>query len=321
MQPATAPPRSAFEAARERLRGVVRHTPLVPFDAPGGARGLFLKLETLQPVGSFKIRGVFHRVARMTADERARGISTVSAGNTAHALAFAGRHFGVPARSLMPEGAPQTKVDAVRAFGATPVLVPTAEVFRYLKEEGWKDEPYAYVDPWRDPDVHAGHGTLALEILEDCPDVDTVYVPVGGGGLLAGVGSALKAFRPEVRVVAVEPEGCPSLFASLAAGRPMEVECKTICDGVAVPYVSPEMYPLLAELAERVVLVSEDEVRAMVRHLALVGKVVAEPSGALAAAAALKEARDALHATRAAVCLVTGASIDARKLAGILTDS
>jgi threonine dehydratase len=310
------PGRAELEAAAARIRDVVVHTPLVPLDAPLEAREILLKPEVLQPTGSFKVRGVYHAVLRLGDEARARGLSTVSAGNTAKALAWCARRFGVAARSLMPAGAPRTKIDAVRALGATPVLVPTAEVFRYLRERGWESEPHVFVDPWTDRDVILGHGSLGLEILSDRPDVDTVYVPVGGGGLLAGVASALKAVRPAVRVVAVEPAGCPSFHAALRAGAPVTVACDTLCDGVAVPYVTAEMFPLLSELADEVVLVSEDEVRAAIRLLARANHLVAEGAGALATAAALKTP----PAERGrAVCLVTGGSIDLPKLAAILS--
>lgn len=302
-----------IERAAVLLEAVLVRTPLVPLH---GHERILLKPEIHQPTGSFKVRGVFHAVARMSDEERGRGLSTVSAGNTAKALSWAGRHFGVPARSLMPAGAPATKVEAVRALGGTPVLVPREEVFRFLRERGWESEPYAFVHPWIEREVMIGHGTLGLEIAADCPDLDTVYVPVGGGGLLGGVGSALRAARPDVRIVAVEPAGCPALHASVAAGEPREVACDTMCDGVAVPYVTSEMYPLLSELADEVVLISEDEVRAAIRLLALESHVVAEGSGALAVAAALK-APAAARGT--AVCLVTGGSIDAHVLADVLT--
>jgi threonine dehydratase len=289
----------------------------VPVHESHGAPEVFLKLEIFQPVGSFKIRGVFHAVASLSDEERRRGVSTVSAGNTAQALAWSARYFGVSARSLMPETAPRAKIDAVRAYGGEPVLVPVAEIFRYLKERGWERDPFTFIHPWTNRDVLTGHGSLGLEILEDLGDVETVIVPVGGGGLLAGVGAALRASRPGVRILAVEPEGCCAFRRSLEAGRPVEVDCKTICDGVAVPYMTAEMFPLLREIASTVELVSEADVKASVRSLALRDKIVSEPSGALALAAALRLPESERGRT---VCLVTGGSIDASKLASILAD-
>jgi len=309
------PTRDEIEAAARGLAEVVVRTPLVPLPGFEGPAGILIKPEVLQPAGSFKIRGIYHAVACMEEEVRARGISTVSAGNTAKALAWAGRHFGVAARSLMPDTAPKTKIEAVRALGGEPVLVPTAEVFRYLKEHGWEDEAQAFVHPWTNRDVMTGHGSMGLEIVEDCPEVETVYLPVGGGGLMGGVGSAVKAVRPSVRIVAVEPEGCPALHASLAAGRPTSVECKTMCDGVAVPYMTEEVFPLLADLVDRVVLVSEEEVRVAIRMLAMKAGVVAEGAGALAVAAAMKEPA---QERGLCACPITGGSIDAEVLAGVL---
>jgi threonine dehydratase len=314
---AALPTLEEIREARERIRTVVRHTPLVPAHESFGLQEVHLKLEIFQPVGSFKLRGIFHAVASLSEAERARGLKTVSAGNTAQALAWSARHFGVEARSLMPETAPRAKIEAVRAYGGEPVLVPVSEVFRYLKEAGWEKEPFAFIHPWTNRNVMKGHGSLGLELLEDLPGVETVFVPVGGGGLLSGVGSALRAAKPGVRIVAVEPEGCPALFRSLETGRPMEVDCRTICDGVAVPYITEEMFPLLRELTSEVRLVSEESVEKAVRNLALSNKIVVEPSGALALAAALEMRPDERGK---AVCLVTGGSIDADKLAHILAD-
>jgi threonine dehydratase len=312
------PSLEALQEARQRISGVVRHTPLVPAHERFAAPDVYLKLETLQPVGSFKIRGIHNAVSVLPDAERAKGVSTVSAGNTAQALAWVATRFGVPSRSLMPDTAPKTKIDAVRAYGGEPVLVPVAEVFRFLKEHGWESEPYAFIHPWTNTDVVTGHGSLGLEILEDLPDVDTVFIPVGGGGLLTGVGAALKAQKPELRILAVEPEGCPALHESLKAGRPVNVPCQTLCDGVAVPYITDEMFPRLRALVDATRLVSEERVKAVIRALALDNKLVVEGSGALALAAALAEA----PAERGrAVCIVTGGSIDPGKLAAILADA
>jgi len=310
------PTKAEFDAAGKLLAEVIVPTALVPLGG-AGAEGLWIAPEIHQPAGSFKIRGVHHAVASMEPERRARGISTVSAGNTAKALAWTGRHFGVQARSLMPEHAPRTKIEAVRALGGEVVLAPVDEVFAFLKGRAWEAEPYAFVHPWIERQVMVGHGTLGLEIAQALPAIDTLFVPVGGGGLLAGVGSALRAVLPEVRIVAVEPAGCPSLHAALAAGKPVEVSCETMCDGVAVPYITEEMFPLLRELVDEALLVSEAQVRAAIRRLALANHVVAEGAGALAVAAALSEPRR----TRGnAVALVTGGSIDASALVQVLEE-
>jgi threonine dehydratase len=303
------------ERAADRLRDVIVRTPLVPLHAFEERRDILLKLETLQPITNFKIRGVFNAAAVLPPGQRSQGLSTVSAGNTAQALAWTGRHFGVPARSLMPDTAPVTKTEAVRRYGGEPVLVPIAEVFRFLKEHGWEQEPYAFIHPWTNRDVMIGHGTMGLEILADCPDVETVYVPVGGGGLIGGVGATLKAGNPSVRVVAVEPAGCPSLHESIRRGEPASVECRTMCDGVAVPYITDEMFPLLREIVDEVVLVTEDDVKATIKRLAFGNRMIVEGSAALPVAAALATSDDRRGRS---VCIVTGASIDADKLLAIL---
>lgn len=300
-----------IERAAERVRGVVRHTPLVPLHSFDASREILLKLETLQPVTSFKIRGVFNAVASLSPDERARGLSTVSAGNTAQALAWTGRHFGVPARSLVPDDAPRNKIDAIRRYGGKAELVPRDELFRYIEEHGWEREPFAFIHPWTNRDLMIGHATLGLEILADLPDVGTVYVPVGGGGLICGVGAALKTARPDVRIVAVEPQGCPSLYESFRLGRPARVECRTMCDGVAVPYITDEMYPLLRDVVDDTVLVSDDDVRATIKRLALGNRLIVEGAAALPVAAALARSAKTAGPT---VAIVTGGSIDTADL-------
>jgi len=315
--PVERPSLAELRAAERLLADVLAPTPLVALGGPG-ADGIAIKLELLQPTGSFKVRGVHHALARMDPARRAAGVATVSAGNTAKALAWSARRFGVRARSLMPDTAPAAKVEGLRALGGEPVLVPVEEVFRHLRERLFEREPFAFVHPWTDRDVLIGHGTLALELLVQRPDVETVLVPVGGGGLIGGVGSALRALAPGVRIVAVEPAGCAALSASLAAGRASSAPCRTICDGVAVPYVTEELFPLLSELVDESVLVAEDDVRTAVLRLAAANHVVAEPSGALAVAAAL-----ALPPERraGAVALVTGGNLDPRELATMLPGS
>ena len=304
-----------FERAADRGREVILRTPLVPLHGFDGRRDILLKLEILQSVTNFKIRGVFHAVASLSAEERARGLSTVSAGNTAQALAWTGRHFGVSARCLVPDDAPTNKIEAVRHYGGQVVLVPRDELFRYMKERGWEREPYAFIHPWTNRDLMIGHGTIGLEILADLPEVRTVYVPVGGGGLIGGVGSALKALRPDVRIVAVEPEACPALHESFRQGRPATVECRTMCDGVAVPFITEQMYPLLRDVVDDVVLVAEDEVRATIKRIALGNRLIVEGSAALPIAAAL--AASAEH-QGPSVAVVTGGSIDTDELLKIL---
>jgi threonine dehydratase len=186
-----------------------------------------------------------------------------------------------------------------------------------MADHGWDDEPYAFIHPWIDPVVMAGNGTIGLEILEDVPQVETIFVPVGGGGLSSGIGTAVKTLRPDVRVVAVEPEGCCALSQSLEAGKPMSVTCDTICDGVAVPFVVPEVFEILREVIDDVVLVSDTDVKRMIKRLALRNKIVTEGAGALAATAALATLPERRGLS---VAIVSGGSIDPDFLATILTD-
>ncbi|MEE3371202.1 MAG: pyridoxal-phosphate dependent enzyme [Planctomycetota bacterium] len=312
---ASSPTLAEFQRAATLLRDIIQPTPLIPLHRYQGDSDILLKAEIHQPVHSFKIRGVWHAVASLNEQRRQAGVSTVSAGNTAQALAWAAQRFGVSARSLMPDSAPASKIKAVEAYGGEPVLVPVDELFRYLREHLWEQEPYAFIHPWTDRDVLVGHGTIGLEIHNELPEVDTVLIPVGGGGLLGGVASALKSLRPQVRIIAVEPESCPALARSLDAGKPVSVPCNTICDGVAVPYITAEMFPLLQRLVDRVVLVSEDDVRSTIRILAIGNKMVAEPSAALATAASLALP----HSERGlSVCLVTGGNLNPAVFADIV---
>jgi threonine dehydratase len=306
-----------FRDARDRIASVAAHTPIVPLHESSGRSSIFLKLETMQPINSFKIRGIFNAVATMGEAERSKGLFTTSAGNTAQALAWCGRYFGVEARSMMPHGAPTSKADAVRFYGGEPVFVSTEELFSYMRNSGWEGQDYAFVHPWTNRDVLIGHGSAGLEIVDDLPEVETVYIPVGGGGFFSGVALALRALKPEVKILAVEPEGCPAFSASLAAGRAVAADCHTICDGVAVPYMTDEMFPLLRDLADDCILITEEEVKDAIRLLAFGNKVIAEGAGALSVAAALKAGDD----TGPAVAIVTGGNIDTDKLLSILGSS
>ena len=311
------PSLNEFKTAANSLEPIIVHTPLIPYRGGDHDTQILLKPEILQAVNSFKLRGVFNAVASLSAEEKARGVSTVSAGNTAQALAWSARYFATSAHCIMPETAPLPKIEAVKAYGGIPVLIPMPEVFRFLKEHLWEKEAYSFIHPWTNRQVMIGHGSLGLEIVEDAPDVDSVFIPVGGGGLLSGVGSAIKAVNPSARIYAVEPEGCPALHASVDQGQPMTVECKTICDGVAVPYITDEMFPLLSELIDDVLLVSEQSVRSAIRSILWHNKMLAEPSGALALAAALQMPPKQRGKS---VCLVTGGSIGMELIMEILQE-
>lgn len=344
LPPLTFPELTELEQARAWAREVCVNPPLVRSRGELGTRSartsergaapVWLKPETLQPIGSFKLRGIYSAVRSMTEEQRARGLLTVSAGNTAQALAWCGRYFGVPAASLMPEGAPRTKIDAVRRLGGTARLVPTDELFAFLREGGWQHESASFVHPWIDPRVIAGHASLGLELLdaldqgiqtydqdpaagEKSSAVCEIYVSVGGGGLIAGVAAALRAREVgnRVRLVAVEPSGCPALHAALRAGHPVDVECETFCDGVAVPYITEEMFPLLESAVDEVILVDDQDTRAALRELAFADRLIVEGSAALTYAAAC-----ASQSQLARICVLSGGSIDRTKLLAILSE-
>ncbi len=314
--PVALPPLADVRAAAARLEGIAVRTPLLPLTGEGRDAGLFLKPEVLQPAGSYKLRGVYNWADGLSAEERGRGLSTHSSGNTALALGYVARLFGVTARSLMPDSVPEYKVRAIRAAGVEPRPVPMGELLAYVFEERWRQEPYSFLNPWADPRMLAGSGTLGVEILADLPDIDTVFVPVGGGGLVIGLGGTLKALKPSVRVVGVQSAACPALHASFTAGRALWVESQpSLCDGTAVPLVVEQLYPALRQVVDEVMLVGEDEVRAAVKRLAVGNKLVVEGSGAMSVAAAL--ATPSAQRGRA-VCVLSGGSIGADKLISVL---
>jgi threonine dehydratase len=270
--------------AAERIRPHVVRTPLlaVPQLAPGYA-GLRLKCESMQRAGSFKARGALNRVLTLTAEERRRGLCTVSAGNHAAAVAWAARVAGCSAVVVMPDSAPQPKIDAVRAEGAEIVFhADRATLFDRLREVQ-AERGATFVHPFDDPVVLAGAGTAGLEIADDVPDVHTVVVPVGGGGLLGGVASAVKALRPAARVVAVELEAGPGLAPALAAGKPVPApRPPTLADGMTPPFVGALPLEIAREAVDEIVNVTEEEIVEGMRRLVSRARLVAEGAGAAA---------------------------------------
>lgn len=313
-----APTLGELEAATDRIRDVANHTPLLPFHNGEEETSILLKAEIFQPIGSFKLRGVFNWASALLPEDRERGLSTISSGNTAQALGYTARHFGVPARTLLLDTAPESKIAALQSYGVETVLVPSLDLMNYLLEARWKQEPYCFISPIDNPLMIAGNGTIGLEIIADCPDIDSVYVPASGGGLIAGVGSVMRALNPSVRVIAVQPANIAPLHASFSQGRPLWVDAKpTICDGCGAPLAFDEMYPLLRQVVDDVVLVSEDEAKAAIKVLALKNKLIVEGAGALSVAAALATPIKDRGKT---ACVVSGGSIDTERLLGILTD-
>jgi threonine dehydratase len=302
-------PLEEIRLARERIGDDVLRTPLIPF-APESR--ILLKLECLQPVGSFKLRGALSAVRAASAPELAGGVVTASAGNMAQGVAWAAREAGVPARVIAPDDAPRAKLDRVEALGAEVILVPHEEWWQSLVERGRDGVPGFFVHPVDDDAVMAGNGTIGLELAEDAPEFDTVLIPWGGGGLASGIASALKALRPQVRVVVVEPETAAPLTASFGRRKPREIEfVPSWVDGAGGRAVLPSMWERAKELVDEAVAVTLEETAEAVRLLATRAHVVAEGAGALALAAALK--RD-----DRCVCVVSGGNIDAAVLARLL---
>jgi threonine dehydratase len=305
---------SEIQRARERLGDAVRATPLVPLDVEAPCE-ILLKLECLQPIGSFKLRGALSAVRAATRDELAQGVVTASAGNMAQGVAWAAREAGVPATIVAPETAPRTKLDAVERLGGRVIRVPHEVWWQTMLDRGHPEAQGLFIHPVADPAVMAGNGTIGLELCEELAAFDTVVVPWGGGGLTTGIASAVKAFRPRVRVITAEPASAAPLSASFAAGGPVEIEYQpSFVDGAGGRALLPGMWEYAQELVDEAVAVPVEDAAAAVRLLAGRARVVAEGAGALAVAAALSGAAG----TGRVVCIVSGGNIDADVLARIL---
>ncbi len=308
--------------AQRRVRGVALHTPLVPCPRGDEDRTLYLKAESLQPTGAFKLRGAYNKLSSLPPEERRRGVIAHSSGNHAQAVAYAARSLGVRAVIVMPRGAARVKLDATAAFGAEIVLVGYDSAERVRRaEELAAEHGYVPVPPYDDETLIAGQGTVGLEILEDLPDVETVLVPVSGGGLISGVAAALKLNRPEVRVIGVEPELAADAQASLRSGKlvelPAEQVGRTIADGLRVRKLGDTPFEHVRTFVDDIIAVSEDEILEAMRRLALRVRLVAEPSGAASFAAHLFH-RDELPATRVNVAVVSGGNVEPHLLARVL---
>jgi threonine dehydratase len=307
-------PLDAIESARERIAGAAVRTPLVRLYVDGPSE-IWLKLENLQPIASFKIRGASNAVGAADPKDVEAGLVTASAGNMAQGVAWMARELGVPATIVVPDHAPETKLAAIERLGGKAMRVPFADWWRAIEESRFPGLEGLFVHPVEDERVMAGNGTIAVEILEDLPDPDVVLVPFGGGGLVTGIASAFRAVRPETRIYAVEPETGAALNAALAAGEPTDVDYRpSFVDGSGSRRVLPGMWPRVRDLIDGAFTASLDETAAAVRLLAERTRVVAEGAGALAPAAALAgRAGDAR-----VVCVVSGGNIDLSTLGPIL---
>jgi threonine dehydratase len=307
-------------SARQAIAGRVHRTPLVGSAALSARSGapLYLKLENWQKTGSFKPRGVLNRIATLSRAERERGLVTASAGNHAQALAWAAAAEGLPCTVVMPETAPAAKIDATRGYGGTVVFEPsTLTVFQ--RAQALVDEHgYTFIPPFDHPAIVAGQGTVGLEILEDLPDVGTIVVPIGGGGLIAGVALAIKSQHPNARIVGVEPEGAAAMWRSRREGKPVRLDkVDTIADGLSAPFAGEVPFAIVQQYVDDLVLVSDAEIRAAMILLLERCKLLVEPGGAAGVAALLSGAAKTQPGVPV-VAVLSGGNVDAGRLAKLL---
>jgi threonine dehydratase len=312
-----------IHAARERLRGLAIRTPLIKLAVPSPesrvpSHEMYLKLETLQPIGSFKLRGAGNAMRRLDASSLQDGVCTASAGNMAQGVAWCARELGVSCRVIVPDKAPAAKLDAVRALGGEVIPVPFADWWQVMETHDTRGVPGTFIHPVENNDVMAGHGTIALEIMEDLPDVDAVIVPFGGGGLISGIGAGLAALKPGVPVFAAEVGTAAPLRASFDADEPMAINrIPTFVDGIGGASVLPAMWPLVREVTKDSIVVTLEQIADAIRLLVRQAHVVAEGAGAAAVAAA----RIGKVPGSRIVCVISGGNLDPAVLATLLQGS
>jgi threonine dehydratase len=306
---------AAIEAARERIRGAAVRTPLVRLYADDAPAEIYLKVESLQPINSFKIRGATNAVAIAPEAERARGLVTASAGNMAQGVAWAARSLGVRATIAVPEHAPEAKLAAIERLGGRVLKLPYDDWWQVIVTSHVDGVDGLFVHPVRDEGVMAGNGTIGLEILEDLPDPDAVVVPYGGGGLVVGIASAIRALRPEAKIYTAEPATGAAVHAALQAGGPVDVDYQpSFVDGAGSRRVLDFMWPLVSPLVDDAFAVPIDAAASAVRLIAERARVIAEGAGALATAAALAGQAGGGKV----VCIVSGGNINLATLAEIV---
>ena len=300
-----------IEAARQRIAGTVLRTPLVRFD-----ERIFLKLENLQPTNAYKIRGGANAVAALSDEERAKGVWTISAGNAGQGVAYAARQFGIPCTVVAIETAPQTKLDRMRALGATIVPVSYDQAWVAAETHRFEGLDATFVHPFDNQEFIAGHGVMGLEIVEDCPDVGTVVCAIGGGGLITGVGSAIKAVRPDAKVLGAEPETAAPYALSLREGTPQKFTDwqASFVDGAGGKSVTERMWERMQAVVDGTITVTLDQTRNAMRLIAEKSRTIAEGAGGLSLAAALSE--PSLQGP--IVCVVSGGNIDLDKFAELI---
>jgi threonine dehydratase len=310
---------ATIRAAAEGVYEAAVRTPLVALPTAAGSPQIYLKLETLQPIGSFKIRGAYNAVRHLTADQLAGGVWTVSAGNAAQGVALAAKKRGAACSVMVMDTAPRTKLDAIERLGATIVQAPYEECWRTVERHGSDRMPGHFVHPFDDDLFISGNGTIGLEIVDDLPDVDAVIAPIGGGGLLAGIACALHTLRPEAVVYAAEPETAAPLAASFHAGHASYFDGwkASFVDGAGGRSVLPGMWPLLRQWVAESIVVSLDDVAAAMKTVAERVHVIAEGAAACAVAAALSPAM-AARGHRKVLAVVSGGNIDLARFAQLV---
>lgn len=311
-----------IQLAQQRLMGVALHTPLLRLESSRAEGEIFLKAESLQPIGSFKLRGAYNKIASLSPEETQRGVIAYSSGNHAQGVAYAARALGLKAVIVMPSNAPAVKRAATAALGAEVVLVGPSSLERQQKAEALaKQFGYTIIPPYNDLQIMAGQGTCGLEILKDLPDVDLVLVPTGGGGLLSGVATAIKNTRPEVKVFGVEPEFAADANESYRARKIVsylpEQTTRTIADGLRTQSVGEKNFPHLLNYVDGMATVTEEEIRSAMREIAQKARLIVEPSGAVTTAALLYGKKN-LPGYKKAVAIVSGGNVETDVLLDVL---
>ena len=305
-----------IQAARQMIEGSAIRTPLIKLNLRDAPAEIYLKLENLQPIGSFKIRGATNAMSHLTPETLSRGVLTASAGNMAQGVAWRARELGIPCTVVAPETAPDTKVKAIERLGGRVIKVPFEEWWRAFETRTFHGVDATFIHAFDDLNVMAGNGTIALEIVEDCPEVDAVVIPWGGGGLTCGIAAAMRALSSKCRIFAAEVATAAPLVASLAAGAPVAVDYQaSFVDGIGAKVVFPRMLERAQQLIDGSLVAELDEVKSALRLMAERNRIIAEGAGACALACALAGKAGGGKV----VCIVSGGNIDFAKLCEILT--
>ncbi len=307
-------------AARHRIQPHIHQTPVISSTRLGNRAGgvhLALKCESMQRTGSFKARGALNAMMQLSHADKAKGVVTVSAGNHAQALAWAAGMVGSECIAVMPEGASRSKIEATEGYGGRVELVGGEKARAFERAQQIASEGRVMVHPFEDPRVAAGQGTVGLELLEQCPDMQLLVVPIGGGGLISGVATAIKSENPHVRIIGVEPEGAATMRKSLDAGSPQQISVETVADGLAAPMVGAMTLEATRRYVDDVILVTDEEILAAMRDLLVFAKLVVEPAAA-AGIAALMTGKVKADRGSSVVAILSGGNVDVARLKTLL---